>query len=213
MSADALQLITKPKVLAVGTMVSLSLGQTLLMNYVITTATQDAFGLSGFQVGLMMVPVGLGNVIASFVGGRMADWGRRKKGTGGRLIYSLSVSAGVCLIFPLFGFTCELHWIFPVIFSFIGGFCRTSSSPGAMTYCIEQHQQSPGTVTAGLSAYMFLMVFLIQSIAPLIYSAIGSDIGYGYIYLGLSALQIAACAVVGVLMFKDFKDPESSAGN
>jgi len=203
-------LFTKPKVLAVGTMVSLSLGQTLLMNYVISTATQSTFGLTGFQVGLMMVPVGLGNVVASFVGGRMADWGRRKKGTGGRLIYSLSVSVFVCFVFPLFGFTCELHWIFPVVFSFIGGFCRTSSSPGAMTYCIEQNPQSPGTVTAGLSAYMFIMVFIVQSVAPLIYEAIGTSIAYGWVYLLLSILQLAACAIVGVLMFKDFKDPEAS---
>jgi MFS family permease len=146
------------KILCLAILASLGLAQAGLIAFVITTATATTLELSGFIVGLILLPSGLANVVGSILGGRLADLGRRKKGYGGRLMISV-IGTFFNIIFNIcFGFTCQLAWWYPTIFSALVAFSRVISVSGIMTFCIEQDMHHAASVTAAVNCTMFFFV-------------------------------------------------------
>jgi MFS family permease len=139
-------------------MTSLSLSQCALAAFVITTATASALDLNGFIVGLILIPSGLANVIGSLVGGKLADVGRQKVGYGGRLLAAI-VGTFFVLVFNIcFGFTCQLDWWYPTIFTSLMALFRTIGVTGVITFCIEQDIHKSSSITAAINSTNYIMV-------------------------------------------------------
>eukprot|EP01095_Lingulamoeba_sp_RSL-Kostka_P008912 TRINITY_DN303_c2_g1_i1.p1 TRINITY_DN303_c2_g1~~TRINITY_DN303_c2_g1_i1.p1 ORF type:complete len:468 (-),score=124.62 TRINITY_DN303_c2_g1_i1:244-1647(-) len=153
---------------------------------------ENFYSLNSIEIGLSLLPIGIGNMIGSITGGRASDRISKKFGMAGRIaiITILNISLG----FVVIGFGWSLSWnylFFPLAFSFFAGLLRTAAGPSAFVYCIVLNPRNAGGVMAALASSQFIAAALGQFISiPIAGLFDDPKIGYAWIMTFLGILTI-----------------------
>lgn len=120
----------------------------------------EEHGLEPFQIGLVMIPFGLGSMSGTLIGGRAADRiGRKRASIGAAFLLVPAVLA--------FAWTLDLALAVPIAITMAIGFCLSHTRPGLTTYCIELSPRHASGVAASLTTTSMLAAALASFLAPL----------------------------------------------
>ncbi len=119
----------------------------------------DGYGLEPYQIGLAMIPFGLGSMTGTILGGRAADRVGRK----------LASIRSAFLLVPAvlaYAWTLGLNLAMPIAITFVIGFFLSYSRPGLITYCIELKPHRASGMTASLTTTSMLAASLASFLGP-----------------------------------------------
>eukprot|EP00741_Cyanophora_paradoxa_P017853 tig00021035_g17242.t1 len=170
------------------------------------------YGLDQLMTGVLLLPFCLGCTLGSFVGGRAADYARRRAlEKGGRFLGApLAVAGGAfvntaCLIF--LGASMEAGLALLALSSGLMGFWHTFTRPGLQSTAIEMHPRESAATAAVLTSVQYAF----GAAASLVSSEAARAIGFGPYFACLAGMMACAGALALLLALR-FIRPKRPAG-
>lgn len=163
------------------------------------TILAEQYGFAPDIIGVCYLPIGVGLMVGSIIGGKMADISARwyPEVPESRMILvtatSLTLPAGL-LLFG-WGFAHHVHLAVPLLGSFFVGVGQGAYMPGVSSYFSGKYQNEAAAVLAGVFGVDFCVSGVFISISVLLVSGLGVG-GVFTLLAGLCVLPTIIAAVV-----------------
>eukprot|EP01095_Lingulamoeba_sp_RSL-Kostka_P013130 TRINITY_DN535_c0_g1_i1.p1 TRINITY_DN535_c0_g1~~TRINITY_DN535_c0_g1_i1.p1 ORF type:complete len:490 (-),score=139.22 TRINITY_DN535_c0_g1_i1:9-1478(-) len=145
---------------------ALSFSGILLMATLNPFLLSDNFGLSDSMIGFLSTLFGIGTIIGTLTGGKLADKAKKAYGRGGRLVIPIVCNTLMAFGFVFYGWTISFNYWLASGSTIILGYSLSAARSGLYIFANEEQPDKASTITGATMLCSFLFTLPFSTAGP-----------------------------------------------